>query len=501
MTEDGQVHLLDFGIAKLLPEGEAQDTELTRLGGLAMTPDYAAPEQVTGAPVTIAADIYSLGVMLYELCRGERPYHLSRETRSALEEAILNSEPVPLSHGNRSTAAATNRGTTPRKLARLLSGDLETIVAKSLKKLPAERYPTAIAFSDDIGRYLRGEVVTAQRDSFGYRALKYARRNRLGLGIAALLLLALAITSYEARNAARQRDAALDAQSRSLTQTAAGRVRDNDMTGLAIILEVLGNQDRPYTPEALAVFQEGRAADLTEIALTGHSDQVRSIVYSPDGSQVLTASYDKTARIWDARTGRQLRALTGHTQRVRFAAFSPDGKLIVTASLDKTARIWDAQTGKQLQQFDGHNERVRSAAFSPDGRRVVTGGYDNTVRMWDVGTGAEIRAFKGHTGVITATSFSPDGKHILSAAHDNTARVWDAESGRQILQLDKHAGDVNWAQFSPDGTRIVTASGDKTARVWDAGTGEQLFCIERPYSTSGECGVLSGRPADRDLVR
>jgi WD40 repeat protein/serine/threonine protein kinase len=477
VTEDGQVHLLDFGIAKLLPEGAAQETELTRLGGLAMTPDYAAPEQVTGAPVTIAADIYSLGVMLYELCSGERPYHLPRDTRGALEEAILNSEPVPFSRGNMSPSAAANRGTTPRKLAKALGGDLETIVAKSLKKLPAERYPTAIAFSDDLGRFLRGDVVTAQRDSLGYRTVKYVRRNRLGLGIAALLVLALAITSYEARIAAKQRDAALDAQSRSLTQTAAGRVRDNDITGLAIILEVLGNQDRPYTPEALSVFQEGRAADLTELVLTGHSDQVRSIVYSPEGSRVLTASYDKTARIWDARTGKQILVLSGHTQRVRFAAFSPDGKRIVTASLDKTARIWDAQTGKQLQQFNGHSDRVRSAGFSPDGRRVVTGGYDNTARIWDVGTGAEIRAFKGHTGVITATSFSPDGKRVVSAAHDNTARVWDVESGREILQLNKHAGDVNWAQYSPDGTRIVTASGDKTARIWDARTGEQLSVL------------------------
>jgi WD40 repeat protein len=481
VSDDGQVHLLDFGIAKLLSEGEAKETELTRLGGVAMTPDYAAPEQITGAPVTIGVDIYALGVMLYELLTGDRPYRLTRETRGALEEAILHAEPVPPSRTTPSRHTAEKRGTTVKKLARALHGDLETIVLKSLKMLPAERYPTAVALSEDIDRYLRGDVVLAQRDSFAYRALKYARRHRVGLAAAGLLLLVLlgglAATLYEARVASKQRDVALESQSRSLTQTAAVRVKDNDFgTGLAIILEVLANQPagRPYSPESLGVFQDARSADLMVMTIPGHTDRVRSATYSPDGARIVTAAYDRTARIWDATTGRLLVELKGHSDRVRFATFSPDGKLVATSSLDKTARIWDAQTGRQLTQLNGHTDKLRNIAFSPDGRRVVTAASDNTARIWDVSTGAQILLLGGHTNIVSSAAFSPDGRRVVTAAHDNTARVWDAQTGREILRISKHTADLNWGEFSPDGTRIVTASFDKTARVWDAVTGEQI---------------------------
>src|SRR5208282_3763786 len=145
VTAEGQVQLLDFGIAKLLSEGEAKETELTQLGGRAMTPDYAAPEQIAGAPVTTAADVYALGVMLYELLTGERPYKLKRDSRGALEEAILQTDSLPPSRVMLSAAAASARSATPIKLARILRGDLDIIVIKSLKKLPAERYATANA--------------------------------------------------------------------------------------------------------------------------------------------------------------------------------------------------------------------------------------------------------------------------------------------------------------------------------------------------------------------
>jgi eukaryotic-like serine/threonine-protein kinase len=146
VTEEGQVQLLDFGIAKLLTEGEARETELTRLGGRALTPDYAAPEQITGAPITTAADVYSLGVMLYELLTGERPYRLKRNSRGALEEAILEEDPVAPSRATPGEAAAKARGTTVKKLSRSLTGDLDTIAIKALKKSPTERYATANAF-------------------------------------------------------------------------------------------------------------------------------------------------------------------------------------------------------------------------------------------------------------------------------------------------------------------------------------------------------------------
>jgi WD40 repeat protein/serine/threonine protein kinase len=491
VTENGQAQLLDFGIAKLLTEGQAKETELTQLGGRALTPDYAAPEQIRGAPITTAADVYALGVMLYELLTGERPYRLKRDSRGALEEAILQAEPVSPSRVPFSEPATQARATTARRLSKALKGDLDTIVMKALKKAPAERYATANAFGEDVRRFLRGEVVLAQRDSVAYRTLKFARRHRVAIGSVSILILTLAgglaATTYEARVAAAQRDATLQAQLRLLTQTADGRLKDADHSGaLAIILEVLRHQGagykveahRSYAPEALSVFQEWRAADAQVLALTGHTDRVRSATFSPDGRRILTGSYDKTARVWDAGSGRQMMVLAGHTDRVTSAAFSPDGRRVATGSADNTARIWDSSTGREITLLRGHTERVLSVAFSPDSRFVVTGSMDKTARIWDAATGQQIRVLTGPTELLATVAFSPDGRRIVAACYDQTARVWDASTGRQITSLEGHTDRLlSSAAFSPDGRRIVTASYDKTARIWDAETGQQITTL------------------------
>jgi WD40 repeat protein/serine/threonine protein kinase/TPR repeat protein len=484
VTADGQVRLLDFGIAKLLTKGEARETDLTLMGGRALTPDYAAPEQMTGAPITTAADVYALGVMLYELLTGERPYKLKRDSRGALEEAILQADPAAPSRAALSEAAAAARGTTSKKLARTLRGDLDTIVFKALKKSPGERYSTAESFGEDIARHLRGEAVLAQRDTAAYRTIKFARRHWIAISVVSALILTLAAglaaTTYEATVAAAQRDAALQAQLRSLTQTADARFRDADVPGaMSIILEVLPHQgvSHEYTPEALSVFQQSRAADGQILAITGHTDVVEAAAFSPDARLIVTASDDKTARIWDSATGLELLQLRGHTNRVPTAAFSPDGKRIVTASLDKTARIWDVATGKEISQLSGHTGGVWSAAFSPDGQRVVTASSDKTARIWDAGTGRELVQLTGHTQRLWSAAFSPDGRSIVTASFDKSARTWDAATGRQLLMIVGHTDLVATAAYSPDGKRIVTASLDQTARIWDAATGQQLLLL------------------------
>jgi WD40 repeat protein/serine/threonine protein kinase/TPR repeat protein len=484
VTAEGQVMLLDFGIAKLIVGGEAKETALTLHGGRVLTPDYAAPEQIAGAPITTATDVYALGVMLYELMTGERPYRLKRDSRGALEEAILRTDPTAPSRAVQNESVAPLRATTPKKLMRALRGDLDTIVIKALKKSPAERYATADAFGEDVARYLRGDVVLAQRDSVPYRALKFTRRHWVAIaGISVLILTlagGLASTSYEATIAAKQRDAALDAQLRLLTQTAGARFAAGDIPGaLSIILEVLPHrgEERSYTPEALNVFQEARAADSQILAITGHADRVRSAEFSPDGRRIVTASNDKTARIWDAETGREIALLSGHTDAVRSAAFSPDGRRIVTASADKTARIWDAATGKEIMLLNGHTDRVSTAVFSPDGRHVVTASRDKTARIWDAATGRQTLLLSGHTERVISAAFSPDGRRIVTASDDKTARLWEAATGREILLISGHTGPVISAAFSPDGRRMVTASWDQTARIWEAATGRQLAVL------------------------
>ncbi|HXJ92028.1 MAG TPA: protein kinase [Terriglobia bacterium] len=182
VTEDGQVRLLDFGIAKLLEQETAEATELTQLGGHALTPAYASPEQISAAPLGISSDVYSLGVVLYELLTDRLPYRPARESRAALEEAVLHGEPARASE---MCADAATRGA--------LRGDLDVILLKALKKKPEERYLTVDALTDDIERYLEGLPVQAQPDRWTYRAGKFASRHRVAVGAATVAIFAIVL--------------------------------------------------------------------------------------------------------------------------------------------------------------------------------------------------------------------------------------------------------------------------------------------------------------------
>jgi WD40 repeat protein len=171
------------------------------------------------------------------------------------------------------------------------------------------------------------------------------------------------------------------------------------------------------------------------------------------------------------------------------AAFSPDGQFIVTASDDKTARIWEARTGQERQHLTGHSGAVGDAAYSPDGTQIVTASADGTVRIWDSGTSKELRSFRVHAGRARSAAFSPDGKTIVTAGCDlldendrcrvGSARVWDAASGRELRALTGHAGEVLSAAHSPDGEMIPTAGADWTARIWDASIEDLLNAARR----------------------
>ena len=214
ITNDRVARLLDFGIAKLIAAGEAKESALTHFGGQALTPDYASPEQISGESVTTACDVYSLGVVLYELLTGSRPYRLKRASRASLEEAIADADTIAPSRANADSELAAQRSATRREITQALRGDLDTIVLKALQKRPAQRYLTADAFAQDIGRYLDRKPVSAQPDSVWYRTARLVARNRIAtasaFSIIVVLLVGLSMSiwqAHEARLAQRKADA------------------------------------------------------------------------------------------------------------------------------------------------------------------------------------------------------------------------------------------------------------------------------------------------------
>lgn len=208
VTSDGQVKLLDFGIAKLL-EDEAQPgaaTLLTREAGSALTPQYAAPEQITGEPVTTATDVYALGVLLFVLLTGQHPAGPGPHSTAQLLKVIIETEPPRMStivrrggaEAELIASSASKRGATAERLRRRLRGDLDTIVAKSLKKNPRERYASVNSMAEDLGRYLRHEPIRARPDAVAYRAAKFLRRYWLPVSAAALVIASLSAGLYTA---------------------------------------------------------------------------------------------------------------------------------------------------------------------------------------------------------------------------------------------------------------------------------------------------------------
>ena len=213
VDRDGQVKLLDFGIAKLLES----DAGATATAMRAFTPEYAAPEQIQGRPVTTGVDVHALGLLLYELLTGRRPYRNTASTPAAYEQAILTEEPPRPSRianeaGAEATARAQARNLRPSSLRARLRGDLDAIVLKALRKEPAQRYASVEAMADDVRAYLAQAPVKARRGNFSYRATRFLQRHALAAGLAVVALASLVgglgAALWQAERARAQRDIA-----------------------------------------------------------------------------------------------------------------------------------------------------------------------------------------------------------------------------------------------------------------------------------------------------
>lgn len=279
------------------------------------------------------------------------------------------------------------------------------------------------------------------------------------------------------------------------------------------------NPDRPYTPEAEGALRNALMKD--NAILKGHTSYVTSAVFNHDGTKIVSASDDRTIRIWDVKTGKQIgEPLKGHTDGIISASFNCDGTKIVSMLDDGRVKVWDRGTGKHTEKtLKGHTGEIKFASFNHDGTKIALVSKDNTIKVWDIEKGEQIgtslkepvgkvnsvtfnhdgtkiifvidgsrvkiwdretgkhaeKTLKGHTGEIKFASFNHDETKIVLVSDDNTIKIWDVKTGKQLERsLEGHAGKVNTVTFNHDGTRVVSAANDNTIRIWDVKTDKQI---------------------------
>jgi WD40 repeat protein/serine/threonine protein kinase len=505
--------VIDFGIAKAMAQKLTEKTLFTERGQLIGTPEYMSPEQAEmgGEDIDTRSDVYSLGVLLYELLTGERPFDLKRAALFEIQRVIREVEPPKPSTrltglGETATRIAECRRTDLRTLSGTLKRELEWIPLKALRKDRTERYRTAADLGDDVRRYISGEALEAGPPSASYRLRKFVRRNRgpvaAVLAVFAVLVLGIAGTGYGLISARIQEQ----------------KVRASQRDTLASLLSLIRSGANILGPEKISAIASDAGLGIRLADLRENRDRIQQTgIEFPENYgnyDVLLETMDgDPAAFADLRTGvnslaslanevvenlgnalheanrardaaelaRKTVEYNSYVANVQMAQASLEMQMfervlprLEAAPLSYRNWEWfwiDARAERSLARLGGHSGPVLWASFSEDGRHVFTVSEDGIARVWDALTGEALseQAVRHTSGALSA-SFSPDGTRIVTAsAADETARLWDAATGDLLAELRGFTGS-----FSADGSRIVTASLDGTARVWEAKTGEPI---------------------------
>jgi tetratricopeptide (TPR) repeat protein len=508
LDEGGAPRVTDFGLARRL-EGAAS---LTQTGAVMGTPSYMSPEQARGKKAGPAADVYSLGAILYECLTGRPPF-LAATTHETLLQ-VVDDEPASVRQVNAKV---------PR--------DLETVCMRCLHKEPGRRYPRPADLAEDLRRWLAGEPIAARPVRFAERAWKWLKRRPAVAGL--LLLLALlsvgslaAIVSLyrdaveQARIAGKERDAARDAKERAEKAREATEERAR-MSGYAFLLaqsqreasagniaQALGLFDRrlPRGPGWeqghlwLYIGEQARAVTGRRVAAL----QPESICFSRDGRLLAAGSQNKVIHLWEATTGRLLHTFRGGEKFVWSVALSPDGRWLASAASEQTIRprganevyLWDTKTGARRRELKGHQGTVFGVRFAPDGSWLASAGADGKIQVHAVPSGEGLRVLEA-PGPIECLAVHPGGA-LLAYGSRKQVFLCEARTGKVVRTLSGHQGAINGVAFSGDGRFL--ASADLSAgliHMWDAATGKRLKSLGE---AGGEAACVAFAPGKRPLL-